>query len=200
MAGLRRASVIIHRTWVRMRWRSQGRVAMRWRRVIRILTGNRHPKWLSMRPVDCGRGTVLRIDWSTAALLRERRRISQVRIGRMSGHKSGGVGRDGREDAFLLEPLAVGTPSIFGGFEARAANLRRISLVFQGSPIPRPADLASSAIATGNGCALPWCWLMLGIHVMGRWRSTMRILRMAWIHIILRMAVIIRRRLMLGRR
>lgn len=95
---------------------------MRMRRVIGILTGHRHPQWLSMRPVDCRRRT-LRIKRSAAPLLWHRRRVSQVRVGGMSRHKGRGVRRDGGEDAFLLESLTVGTPSVFGSLEARAADL-----------------------------------------------------------------------------
>lgn len=121
-AGLWRAAVIIHGTWVRMRGRWHGRVAVRMRWVVGVLTGHRHPQWLSMRPVD-GRRRTLRINGSAAALLRHGRRVSQVRVGSMRGHKGRGVRGDGGEDAFLLESLTVGTPSVFGSFEARAADL-----------------------------------------------------------------------------
>lgn len=115
----------------------------------------------------------------------------------MGGHKCGSMRRDGCENAFLLEALAVGTATILGSFEAGAANLRRISIVPRESEYLVSTDLAPPTIATSNGGALPRCGLVLRIHVVRGRRTTMRVLRMSWVHIVGRMAIVIRGRWML---
>lgn len=112
-----------------MRRRGHGRIAVGRRWIVWILTGHGHAEWLSVRAVD-GRGwpLLVGIKRPTAAALRDRSRVSQVRIGSVSGHEGGGVRGDGCEDTFLLESLAIGTPPILGCFKARTANLLVISL------------------------------------------------------------------------
>lgn len=65
----------------------------------------------------------------------------------MCRHECLRLGRNGREDAFLLEALAVQTATLWILIETRATNL------------------ASSTISARNGCSLSWCRLT-EIHVL----------------------------------
>jgi hypothetical protein len=66
---------------------------------------------------------------------RERLAICAVHWGRLSNASPYGVcrnkslclRRDGREDAVLVEPHAVGAAAVLGGLEAGASDLRRVS-------------------------------------------------------------------------
>lgn len=68
----------------------------------------------------------------------------------MGRHEGLGLCRDGREYALLRETDAVGATAVLRGLEARAANL------------------APSAVAAGDGGALPGSGLVLLVHVRRR--------------------------------
>ena len=81
-----------------------------------------------MGAVDGGGVTRGGIDRTAALLRRQGTGGAQMRIGRVGGNKGLGLRGDGGEDAFLLEALAVGTPSVLGGLEARTPDLGCVSL------------------------------------------------------------------------
>ena len=71
-----------------------------------------------------GRLTLLRVDWSTPTTLGWHGRVvAEMRVGGMRRNERLRLGRDGSEDALLLEALAIGATTVLGCFEARAANL-----------------------------------------------------------------------------
>ena len=77
---------------------------------------------LTVRAVDC-RLAGLGINWSTAALRRHGRRITEMWVSGVRRDKRLRLGRDRCEDTFLLKALAIGAATILGCFEARAPNL-----------------------------------------------------------------------------
>lgn len=86
--------------------------------------------------------------------------------------------RNRREDAVLVESQAVGAAAIFGGLEARAANLCEVSNTLDESAIE--TYLATSAVAAGNGSALAGrrrLVMLLDILRWGRALLAVRVLR-----------------------
>ena len=77
---------------------------------------------LAMSPVD-GRLPLMRIDGSTSPLWWHRTWLAKMRVGGMGRDEGLRLGRHGCKNAFLLEPLTIGTTSILGGIEPRATNL-----------------------------------------------------------------------------
>ena len=94
------------------------------RRVIGIM--GHWPQRLSVSPVD-GWLPLLRVQRSSTTLVWQRSSVAKMRVGRVRWDEGLRLRRDGGEDTFLLEALAIGTTTVIRCFEARATNLYQIS-------------------------------------------------------------------------
>ena len=115
----------------------------------------------------------------------------------MCRHKGLRLRRYRRENAFLLEALAVGAPSVFRGLKSRATNLPYIN--YHTIRVSSLSYLAPPTIPTSNSGTLPRCRLVL-VHGMRRRRWSMRIMRMARVHVVHLGTVEVRRVLLVWRR
>ena len=116
----RATSIIIHRTRCLV---GEGRIReLIALRIVGVLIGWHRTERLAMRPVD-DRRSLLRVDGPAATLRGQSAGVAEVWIGGVRGHKGLRLRGDGREDAFLLETLAVGAAPVLGGFEAGTTDL-----------------------------------------------------------------------------
>ena len=141
----------------------------------------------------------MRIQRPACGSTRWHRSRPHVRIGGVRRHKGLCLRGDRGKDTLLLEPLAVGAATIFGGVEARTSDLLHTSasipsfIVYvslflsdlgkrgEGAFCLSPLmflfgpHLTPSAVSTGNRRALSRSWLRRILHV--RWRGS----RVRWI-------------------
>lgn len=184
-----RTSVVVHGSGIGVRGRGHGIPVRRRRRIVGILPLMHGAERLAVSTVD-GRWALLWIDGASASLGRHDTAGSEMRICGVRGDKSLRLRRHGREDAFLLESLAVGASSVVRRFEARAADLLGDEHPYHLIPSPpmrTGTHFASSAISTRDRRSLPGRWLVV-IHVLLR-TTAMGVLRMARIHVVRRMTV-----------
>lgn len=186
-----RTSVVVHGSGIGVRGRRHRIPVRRRRRIVGILPLMHGAERLAVSTVD-GRWALLWVDGASASLGRHDTAGSEMRICGVRGDKSLRLRRHGREDAFLLESLAVGASSVVGRFEARAADLlgdEHTSHLIPSTPPPigSGTHFASSAISTRDRRSLPGRRLVV-IHVLLR-TTAMGILRMARIHVVRRMTV-----------
>lgn len=155
---------------IRTCWAGQRVARLRVRRTVagvrRLLCGGR--QWLAVGAV-------------------QRRRCASTPPDGVGRHEGLGLCRDGREYALLRETDAVGATAVLRGLEARAANLVSVSAIEGAGRCWKASGvyLAPSAVAAGDGGALPGSGLVLLVHVR-RWLSVGIGRRRAGIHLVRR--------------
>ena len=100
------ASIIVD--WAALIWPRRRHWVVRWG-IVGVVC--HWPQRLSVSPVN-SRLPLLRIQWSSTTLGWQRPGIAKMWVCSVGWYKGLRLGRDGCEDAFLLEALAVGTSTI----------------------------------------------------------------------------------------
>ena len=170
---------------------------MRRRRIIRIVCHGVTER-LAMRAVERRRlDSLLRIYRPATLSRRHGAGIAEMRICCVSGYERLCLRGDRREDALLLETLAIRATSVIGSLETGAANLTRISVYSKHITSDPSTYLTSPAIPARDCGPLPWCRLTLILHVGWRrpttWIGGIRSVHIVrWIHV--GMLLMLRRR------